>query len=140
MIRPQMVATLKSRTVSRFEGPLLKKNRFFGFKFIWAVLERGVFSFFSSRADAATGTRRQGYRYLESAITETIVIEHSEFKLTFVIIFGDRSKAIFAIPKNQTELDLQKWLNAINDHIYFSTNFIKQVNSSFHFALGTETH
>lgn len=125
VITPTAIASLKSRTVSRFEGSLFKKGRFFGWKLIWAVLERGVFSFFANRADAATGIRRKGYKYLEGAITETV--NQGNNQLLFVIIFGDRSRAIFSLLRNQTELDLQKWLSAINDHINFGTNFIKQV-------------
>ena len=126
VMTPQMIAQLKSRAVSRFEGFLLKKGRFFGWKLIWAVLERGVFSFFANRADAANGIRRKGYKYLESAITERFNSPEPDQQM-FIIIFGDRSRALFMLPKSQTELDLQKWLNAINDHIYFGTNFMKQV-------------
>ncbi|KAJ6223665.1 hypothetical protein RDWZM_002210 [Blomia tropicalis] len=125
VMSPQMIASLKNRTIKRFEGLLLKKGRFFGWKLIWAVLERGVFSFFTNRADAANGIRRKGYKYLESAITER-VNNCTNDEHMFIIIFGDRSRALFQLPKSQTELDLQKWLNAINDHIYFGTNFIKQ--------------
>ncbi|KAJ6219863.1 hypothetical protein RDWZM_005675 [Blomia tropicalis] len=60
----------KNRTIKRFEGLLLKKGRFFGWKLIRAVLERGLFSFFANRADAANGIRRKGYKYLKSSITE----------------------------------------------------------------------
>lgn len=134
VMTPAMIASMKSRAVARFEGPLLKKGRFFGWKLIWAVLERGVFSFFSNRADATTGVRRKGYRYLESAITERVSSgptaegAASEMQM-FMIIFGDRSRALFSLPKSaQTELDCQKWLNAIQDHIYFGTNFMKQVS------------
>ena len=35
---------------------------------LWAVLDRGVLSFFRSRADASTGTNRKTFRYLEKAI------------------------------------------------------------------------
>ena len=118
----------KNRTIKRFEGLLLKKGRFFGWKLIRAVLERGLFSFFANRADAANGIRRKGYKYLKSSITER-VNNCTNDEHMFIIIFGDRSRALFQLPKSQTELDLQKWLNAINDHIYFGTNFIKQINN-----------
>lgn len=117
---------MKSRAVARFEGLLLKKGRFFGWKLIWAVLERGVFSFFANRADATTGVRRKGYRYLEDAIAERVTSGEPEMQM-FMIIFSDHSRALFSLPKTQTELDCQKWINAIQDHIYFGTNFMKQV-------------
>lgn len=126
VIVPSAIASLKNRTVSRFEGELLRKGRFFGWKLVWAVLERGVFSFFANRADASTGIRRRGYKYLEGAITETLAPIGEQQH--FVIIFGDRSKAMFLLPRNQTELDLQKWLSALNDHISYGTNFIKQAS------------
>lgn len=130
VMTPQKIASLKNRAVSRFEGLLLKKGRFFGWKLIWAVLERGVFSFFTNRADAANGIRRKGYKYLEGAITERVNAAPDQAdQHLFIIIFGDRSRALFSLPKAQSELDLQKWLNAINDHIYFGTNFIKQVSA-----------
>lgn len=136
VVTPQTIATLKNRTVSRFEGELFKKGRFFGWKLIWVVLERGVFMFFANRADAAAGIRRKGYKYMESAIVETVSASDGQAQhpqqqqqLMFLIIFGDRSRAMFCLPKYQTEIDLQKWLNAINDHIYFGTNFIKQVSN-----------
>lgn len=134
MMTPQMIASMKSRAVARFEGLLLKKGRFFGWKLIWAVLERGVFSFFANRADATTGVRRKGYRYLEDAIAERVTAANSndpEMQM-FMIIFSDHSRALFSLPKTaQTELDCQKWINAIQDHIYFGTNFMKQVGSTF---------
>lgn len=140
VISPQTIASLKSKTVSRFEGELYKKGRFFGWKLVWAVLERGVFSFFANRADASTGVRRKGYKYLEGAITEAVNCggsgdEHNSSSLAFLIIFGDRSKAVFSLGKTQTQLELQRWLNAINDHIYFGTNFIKQVSLSLYFLV-----
>ena len=120
------IANLRTKNVVRFEGPLLKKGRFFGWRMIWAVLERGVFSFFARRADASTGTRRKGFKYLESAICEPIDSDDQQF----VIYFSDRSRALLSVPNSQTSspvVDRQKWINAINDHIYFGTNFIKQV-------------
>jgi hypothetical protein len=124
------IASLKSKNVNRFEGILLKKGRFFGWRMIWAVLERGVFSFFARRADATTGTRRKGFKYLESAICEPSDKEDQQF----VIFFSDRSRALLSVPHNQSSsplVDRQKWINAINDHIYYGTNFIKQVCIQF---------
>ena len=120
------IASLKTKNVIRFEGPLLKKGRFFGWRLIWAVLERGVFSFFGRRADATTGTKRKGFKYLESSICEPIDSDAQQF----VIFFSDRSRALLSVPNNQSSapiVDRQKWINAINDHIYYGTNFIKQV-------------
>ncbi|CAG2167979.1 unnamed protein product [Oppiella nova] len=128
------LAGLKTKAVMRFEGPLLKKGRFLGWRLIWAVLERGVFSFFGRRADASTGTRRKGYKYLESAICEPLDSGRPGAADTqFVIYFSDRSRALLSIPSGgeavlsaPVAVERQKWVNAINDHIYYGTNFIKQ--------------
>ncbi len=117
------IASLKNKSVARFEGPLLKKGRFLGWKLIWALLERGVFSFFANRADATTGVKRKGFKYLESAIVEISDTDDT----SFVIYFSDRSRALLSLPKaNSSPVDRQKWINSINDHIYYGTNFIKQ--------------
>ncbi|XP_054157908.1 oxysterol-binding protein-related protein 1-like [Oppia nitens] len=127
------LAALKPKSVGRFEGPLLKKGRFLGWRLIWAVLERGVFSFFARRADASTGTRRKGYRYLESAICEPCLDGGPQEETKFVIYFSDRSRVLLSVPSggeavlsSPVTVERQKWLNAINDHIYYGTNFIKQ--------------
>ena len=34
---------------------------------MWVVLERGVLSYFQTRGDASTGTKRKGMKYLDEA-------------------------------------------------------------------------
>uniref|UniRef100_A0A0L8FQU1 Uncharacterized protein n=1 Tax=Octopus bimaculoides TaxID=37653 RepID=A0A0L8FQU1_OCTBM len=65
----------------RQEGPILKKTRFFGFKSLWMVLEKGIVSYFSNRGDASTGARRKGMKYLDHATIELDALpnaNHSE--------------------------------------------------------------
>ncbi len=44
-----------------------------GWRPYWAVLERGVLSFFRNRADASTGHQRKTFRYLDDA---TVVVRN----------------------------------------------------------------
>ncbi|MPC34134.1 Oxysterol-binding protein-related protein 1 [Portunus trituberculatus] len=53
-------------SVTRFEGPLLRQMRILGWRMVWGVLERGVLTFFNSRADASSGVRRRDYKYLDN--------------------------------------------------------------------------
>lgn len=88
---------------------------------------------------------RKGYKYLESATCEADPNELG----SFTISFSDRSRATFLVTTahlnsyttykfqqqvdqdrgsnrgNQIDLIRQKWLNAIRDHITYSTNFIR---------------
>ncbi|XP_061709310.1 oxysterol-binding protein-related protein 1-like [Cydia pomonella] len=56
------------RTAVRFEGPLLKRSRFLGWRPVWAVLQRGVLLYYGSRAEAARDTGRwRSRKYLDGA-------------------------------------------------------------------------
>lgn len=133
-VTPATVRTLPKSSVTRHEGPLLRKGRLFGWKPVWAVLERGVLSFFSCRADAAIGSKRRGYKYLESALVDASDRDSS----LFVIYFSDKSKVVLALinpnnsqngtnrSSNQLLIDRQMWINAAKEHVEYSTNFIRQ--------------
>jgi hypothetical protein len=54
----------------------------FGFQ---AVLERGVLTYFNSRADAATGVKRKDFKYLDGANILPLECDTS----TFVVHFSD---------------------------------------------------
>ncbi|XP_055935994.1 oxysterol-binding protein-related protein 1-like [Argiope bruennichi] len=111
------------KTAARFEGLLLRKSRFLGWKETWTILEKGVMSFFNSRADSTTGTRRKGYKYLDGA---KVVADESDVAV-FIIIFSDNSRQRFSVPLvNQQQVDRQKWINSINEHIEFSSHYLKQ--------------
>ena len=111
---------------SRFEGALIRKGKFIVRRNIWAVIERGVISFFSNRADASTGMKRRGHKYLESAIVEA----DSKDDTSFVVYFADNSKICLSVPNvgqpSDCQLNRQKWINAIQDHIDHSNKFIRQ--------------
>ncbi|GFR27377.1 oxysterol-binding protein-related protein 1 [Trichonephila clavata] len=111
------------KTAARFEGLLLRKSRFLGWKEVWTILEKGVMSFFISRADSTTGTRRKGYKYLDGA---KVIAEESDVAV-FIIIFSDNTRQRFSVPRvNQQQVDRQKWVNSITEHIEFSSHYLKQ--------------
>ncbi|XP_076325986.1 oxysterol-binding protein-related protein 1-like [Tachypleus tridentatus] len=117
----QPIRKLQKNAV-RFEGPLLRKSKLLGWKPFWAVLERGVFSFFSP-ADAATGTKRKSYKYLD----EAKVVADGGDEAAFAIHFSDNTNQRFSVPfLHYQQLDREKWINALKEHIDFSTHYTKQ--------------
>lgn len=136
------VNQLSKQSVNRFEGPLMKKVRILGWKQIYVVLENGVILLFNNRRDSMNRSRK-GYKYLESA---TCQADPNDLG-TFTICFSDRSRATFLVTTahlnsytsykyqheqdrslnrgGQIDLIRQKWLNAIKDHISYSTNFVR---------------
>lgn len=72
------------KTATRCEGPLLKRSRFLGWKPVWAVLERGVLNYFSSRADSTVSSnKRQDYKYLDSARVTPLTTDLASFVVHF---------------------------------------------------------
>ncbi|RXG70226.1 Tankyrase-1 [Armadillidium vulgare] len=114
-----------SRNVSRFEGPLLRKMRIVGWRMVWCVLERGVLTFFNSRADASSGVGRRDYKYLDSAkLVSAIGGEQS----AFLIQYSDRTRhrlAALPDPVHSASVNRQKWVSALADHIKFSTHYVQ---------------
>uniref|UniRef100_A0A2C9KC96 Oxysterol-binding protein n=1 Tax=Biomphalaria glabrata TaxID=6526 RepID=A0A2C9KC96_BIOGL len=108
----------------RFEGTLLKKNNFVGFKPVWAVLERGVLSFFLNRGDASTGFKRKGMKYLDEAKLSTSNLIPTEFLLEY----SDGSKHLLRLTETGagSQVNMQKWLLALKEHIDYSTHYIHQ--------------
>ncbi|XP_013420091.1 oxysterol-binding protein-related protein 1 [Lingula anatina] len=113
------------RGVQRFEGALLKRSRLRGWKSMWAVLERGVLTYFNSRGDATTGVKRKGFKYLDNA-----KIKPEERSLIFTIVFSDSTKHTLAVQPETTEeasvIQLHKWMNNLGSHIAYSTHYINQ--------------
>ncbi|XP_067125574.1 oxysterol-binding protein-related protein 2-like isoform X2 [Centruroides vittatus] len=111
------------KTALRFEGMLMRKNRFLGWRAVWTVLERGVLSFFSSRADASTGTKRKGYKYLDGCKIE----QNENNSAIFTCHFSDGTSQQFSVPfVHYQQIDCQKWINALNEHKDYATYYIKQ--------------
>ncbi|CAE1172053.1 OSBPL1_2 [Acanthosepion pharaonis] len=131
---PQMKQLLNVRPVQdipiqsgRQEGPILKKSRFFGFKPMWMVLEKGVLSYFNNRGDASTGARRKGVKYLDHATVTSL--EHAPMQ--FKISFSDGTSHTLCIDPLKGDIVLkQKWLDALKEHIDYTNHYMNQGNVS----------
>lgn len=112
------------KVASRHEGLLLKRSRFFGWKKFWVVLERGVLSYFSKRADAATSMKRQGYKYLDHC--KFSVPRDEKFKIK--IQYSDNTVQIWSIAPNEKtpQVQRQRWLNSLHEHCAYSTFYTTQ--------------
>ncbi|CAG5134914.1 unnamed protein product, partial [Candidula unifasciata] len=104
----------------RFEGTLLKKSRFVGYKQLWVVLDRGVLSYFQNRGDASTGAKRKGMKYLDEAKVFTNKLDPGEIKISFS---DGSSHTLHLESSSGSQVTLQKWLNALREHISFSTHY-----------------
>ncbi|XP_025092484.1 oxysterol-binding protein-related protein 1-like isoform X2 [Pomacea canaliculata] len=108
---------------ARFEGAINKKSRLVGHRSLWVVLERGVLSYFQKRGDASTGSRRKGMKYLDEA--RLMVKESSPLEVK--IFFSDGIVHTLSLdPSPDAVILLQKWLNALTEHIAFSTHYTHQ--------------
>ncbi|XP_048662378.1 oxysterol-binding protein-related protein 1 isoform X6 [Marmota marmota marmota] len=56
------------KTLKRYEGPLWKSSRFFGWRLFWVVLEHGVLSWYRKQPDAVHNIYRQGCKHLTQAV------------------------------------------------------------------------
>ncbi|XP_026319387.1 oxysterol-binding protein-related protein 1-like [Hyposmocoma kahamanoa] len=89
------------RTAARFEGPLLKRSRFLGWRPVWAVLQRGVLLYYGSRAEAAReGSRWRGRKYLDAA---KLTAPDGEPAL-LVINFSDGDTNRLAVPQGDRDV------------------------------------
>ncbi|XP_073993554.1 oxysterol-binding protein-related protein 1 isoform X3 [Rhodnius prolixus] len=114
------------KTVTRFEGQLLKRSRFLGWKPTWAVLERGVLTYFTTRADASSGVKRRDFKYLDGARASPSELALSAFNVDF----SDGTIHKLSVPLSGSdptgELCRQKWLAALTDHIAFNSHYMNQ--------------
>lgn len=117
----QPIRTLQ-RHVARFEGPIMKRSRFLGWKNLWAVLERGVLTYFNCRADACGGVNRKGFKQLDRAKVIPL-----EFDTSVIIIhFSDNTTHRLSLPSESGQLTIQKWMNSFQEHIAYCTHYINQ--------------
>nr|XP_024214050.1 oxysterol-binding protein-related protein 1-like [Halyomorpha halys] len=114
------------KTVTRFEGQLLKRSRFLGWKPAWAVLERGVLTYFTTRADATSGVKRRDFKYLDGAKAEPIDLAPSAFHVHFSDGTTHRLSAPISSEDPTGQLARQKWLSALNEHIAFNSHYMNQ--------------
>ncbi|EDO39766.1 predicted protein [Nematostella vectensis] len=113
-----------NKIVPRHEGILLKRSRFFGVKKYWVVLERGVLSYFHKRADAASGHKRQGFKYLDHAKFSVPKEEKHKIKIQY----SDNTVHIWSVSPNDPapQVQRQRWLNSLHEHCAYSTHYTTQ--------------
>ncbi|KAK6630330.1 hypothetical protein RUM44_004997 [Polyplax serrata] len=109
----------------RFEGQLLKRSRFLGWKPVWAILERGVLTYFNSRGDGSTGLKRKDFKYLDGAKVTPLEHDHC----TFIVHFSDgavhRLSVIdYSDSGSSVPVERQKWINALNEHIAYTNHYM----------------
>ncbi|XP_065062635.1 oxysterol-binding protein-related protein 1-like [Rhopilema esculentum] len=115
-VQPMQVV---QKTVQRFEGYLMKRTRVFGWKKLWVVLERGILSAFSGRADAASGIKRHFHKYLDNAKFHN----SREDKSKFQVQYNDHTVHMWSVIPTAAQVDRQRWLNALQDHCAYSTHY-----------------
>lgn len=116
------------KTATRFEGPLLKRSRFLGWKPVWAVLERGVLNYYASRADSTADVKRRDgkrkdYKYLDGAKVSPIPSDQA----SFVVHFNDGALHRLGVVVSNGEsaqVERQRWINAFNEHAAFSAHYL----------------
>ncbi|XP_069778693.1 oxysterol-binding protein-related protein 1-like isoform X2 [Narcine bancroftii] len=118
-----------SKMVQRFEGPLLKRSRFFGWNLFWVVLEHGVLSWFHSQLEAQADEQRLGCKNLTQAVC---TVKGSRERYFTVKFFDDSVHVFKASLMNTTSHTSQKWLQAIEDHSAYSTHYCSQDQFSDH--------
>uniref|UniRef100_A0A146KXB4 Oxysterol-binding protein n=3 Tax=Lygus hesperus TaxID=30085 RepID=A0A146KXB4_LYGHE len=114
------------RTVTRFESMLLKRSRFLGWKPTWAVLERGVLTYFQSRADASSGVKRRDFKYLDGAVATASDLTSSTFNIDFSDGTTHKLSVSISAEDPSGEIGRQKWLSALGEHIAFNTHYMSQ--------------
>uniref|UniRef100_A0A131Z0W0 Oxysterol-binding protein n=1 Tax=Rhipicephalus appendiculatus TaxID=34631 RepID=A0A131Z0W0_RHIAP len=111
------------KNASRHEGPLLRRKRFLGPRPVWAVLDRGVLSFFRSRGDAASGMRRKRFYYLDAAQVECDPADEA----AFTVLFPEDPPERLAVPPDENDkVDRMKWVAKLKEHIEFSRHYTHQ--------------
>ncbi|XP_046377333.2 oxysterol-binding protein-related protein 1-like [Haliotis rufescens] len=115
----------------RFEGQLLKKSRILGFRPVWVIVERGVLAYFENRGDASTGSKRKGMKYLDEAKVYVPSAASREMKISFS---DGTTHTLSADPADGGLITKQKWLNALTEHIGFSTHYTHQGEAQNEYA------
>ncbi|KOB75284.1 putative osbpl1a, partial [Operophtera brumata] len=100
------------RTAARFEGPLLKRSRFLGWRRLWAVLQRGVLLYYGSRAEAARGDARwRSRKYLDGAS----VVASDSAPASLLVSFSDGDSQRLAVPPESDPGRCRQYLDGASD-------------------------
>ncbi|XP_040210015.1 oxysterol-binding protein-related protein 1 isoform X2 [Rana temporaria] len=111
-----------AKNLQRFEGPLCKSSRFFGWKPFWVVLEQGVISWYQKQSDTLNNSYRKGCKHLTQAICTVKSTDNSSFT---VKCFDDSIHYFKVLPKNLRHTR-EDWLAAIEEHSAYSTHYCSQ--------------
>uniref|UniRef100_A0A8C5P000 Oxysterol-binding protein-related protein 1 n=1 Tax=Jaculus jaculus TaxID=51337 RepID=A0A8C5P000_JACJA len=87
------------KALKRYEGPLWKSSRFFGWRLYWVVLEHGVLSWYRKQPDATQNIYRQGCKHLTQAVC---TVKPTDSCLFFIRCFDDTIHG-FRVPKNSLQ-------------------------------------
>lgn len=112
-----------NRTLQKFQGPVWKSSRFFGWRLYWVVLQDGVLSWYPKQSDAAANKHRQGCKHLTQAVC---TVKSRDDSLFSVKCFDGSIHNFKVHPKNAPELTRNKWLEAIEEHSAYSTHYCSQ--------------
>nr|XP_028693833.1 oxysterol-binding protein-related protein 1 isoform X3 [Macaca mulatta] len=110
------------KALKRYEGPLWKSSRFFGWRLFWVVLEHGVLSWYRKQPDAVHNIYRQGCKHLTQAVC---TVKSTDSCLFFIKCFDDTIHG-FRVPKNSLQQSREDWLEAIEEHSAYSTHYCSQ--------------
>ncbi|KAM3929397.1 oxysterol-binding protein-related protein 1 isoform 2-T2 [Leptodactylus fuscus] len=110
------------KNLERFEGPLCKSSRFFGWKLFWVVLEHGVVSWFRKQSDALNNVYREGCKHL----TQAICTVKSSDAVSFSVKCFDDSVLNFKVYTKNLKHTREEWLAAIEEHSAYSTHYCSQ--------------
>ncbi|XP_032943064.1 oxysterol-binding protein-related protein 1 isoform X2 [Rhinolophus ferrumequinum] len=110
------------KALKRYEGPLFKSSRFFGWRLFWVVLEHGVLSWYRKQPDAVHNIYRQGCKHLTQAVC---TVKSTDSCLFFIKCFDDTVHG-FSVPKNSLRQTREDWLEAIEEHSAYSTHYCSQ--------------
>ncbi|XP_078254114.1 oxysterol-binding protein-related protein 1 isoform X1 [Rhinoraja longicauda] len=111
------------KMVQRFEGPLFKRSRFFGWNLFWVVLEHGVLSWFHSQCEATAEAHRLGCKNLTQAACMVKGMGDRHFSVKF---FDDSVHIFKTHLKNSLIHTSQTWLQAFEEHSAYSTHYCSQ--------------
>lgn len=116
-----------SRHVKKFEGPLWKSSRFFGWRSYWVVLQDGVLSWYFKQSDAAVSVKRQGCK----SLTNSQCLIRAKDNCFFTLKCFDDSVHHFKVSaQNDPEATRKAWLDALEEHSAYSTHYCSQEQGS----------
>ncbi|XP_072294259.1 oxysterol-binding protein-related protein 1-like isoform X1 [Eucyclogobius newberryi] len=115
------------RHVKKFEGPLWKSSRFFGWRSYWVVLQDGVLSWYSKQSDAVANVNRQGCKSLTSS---SCMVRDKDDCFFTLKCFDDCVHHFKVSAQNDPEATRKAWLDALEEHSAYSTHYCSQEQGS----------